>query len=423
MNLGAICRSAMDPTPLLILDVPRGDASSEPLCEAIPWPASEVLDVESIQRPARVLTVLGQDLPAARTLAMRRRAARAFRAFEDAQTQPPSMSSGRVRTAMLLCAGLGTRLRPLTARLPKPAVPFFGAPLIRYSLALLQNAGIERVVINTHHLPDVMERVARNEAERLGLTLEVSREPALQDTAGGLRDARALIGRDAPFLLVNGDAFISIDLPELIARHRRSGAIASLAVVPPVPGESFRAIEADTSGRVARIRGIGPERVGLSPWHFLGVHVLESDIFDAIPGKGPCDINGEVYPSLIARGALVEALPVRVGAWADLGTPRRYIEACEELLTGLCDLAPLGAATPLNTGAISGAPGAHSFVDRSAVLERAVTLDGAIVGPDVHLGSGARIRRAVLLPGVQVAAGARVENALVWPLGHLPIDR
>lgn len=420
-RFGALCRSDAHPRPLVILGG-QGDRF-----EAVPM--SEALAAPSLWLKAAALQVIGEDLPAARAIAMRRRAACASDAFDMAAPTTsvaavPNASSARpVRTAMILCAGLGTRLRPLTDHFPKPAVPFFGAPLVRYTFALLKGAGIERAVINTHHLPELMAAVARAEARRLGLDLAISHEPRLMDTAGGLREARHLLGGER-CLLVNGDAFLSLDLTSLIDRHVQSGALASLAVMPPVPGENFRAIEADATGRIARIRGMGTARAGLLPWHFLGVHVIEPEVFDAIAAEGPRDINGEVYPALMARGACIQALPVRVGAWADLGTPRRYLDACQDLLSGQCDLAPLGRAAPLapGDGRIRGEGSKRTFIDGSARVAADAAITCAIVGPEVEVGHGARVTRSVLLAGVRIGAGQIVEDAIVWPEGRMAIS-
>ncbi len=414
-RFGALCRSDVHAGPLVILDV-QGDR-----LEAVPM--SEALASPSLWLKPAALQVVGEDLPAARAIAMRRRAAQACDRFERAASAPPELSGQPVRAAMVFCAGLGTRLRPLTEHFPKPAVPFFGAPLIRYAFALLKGAGIERAVINTHHLPERMAEVARAEAQRIGLDLAISHEPRLMDTAGGLREARALLG-EARCLLVNGDAFLSIDLAALIAHHCQRRALASLAVMPPVPGENFRAIEADAAGRIARIRGIGAARAGLAPWHFLGVHVIEPEVFDAIEAEGPRDINGEVYPALIARGALVQAVPVRVGAWADLGTPRRYLDACQDLLSGQCDLSPLGRAAPLAPGAglIRGEGSDRAFIDRAAKVAPGALLKGAIVGPGVEIGPGARAVNSALLPGTRLGAGQAVEGAVAWPGGQMAIS-
>ena len=404
-RFGDLCRADAHPGPLLILDAQGTRLDAVPLDAPMTAPL--------IRLSPETIELVGEDVAAARVIAMRRRALNARDAFDRLNGPCPPLPDARVRTAMIFCAGLGTRLRPLTERFPKPAVPFFGAPLIRYSLALLRSVGVERVVINTHHLPRVMARTARAEAERLRLDLAISHEPILMDTAGGLRDAQSLIGRER-FLLVNGDAFLSIDLPALIARHQARNALASLAVTPPVPGETFRAIEADPTGRVARIRGIGPDRSELSPWHFLGVHVIEPELFDAIAPDGPRDINGETYPALIARGALIQALPVRVGAWADLGTPRRYLDACQEILSGQCDLTPLGRDAPVLLGdkRIQIIDGQRSFIDPTARVAPDAIIRGAILDAHVEIGPGAQVINSVVFSGEKVERGLKVHNSL-----------
>ena len=129
--------------------------------------------------------------------------------------------------AMVLCAGFGTRLRPLTDKIPKPLVPLCGLPLLRYNFALLKNAGVEEIVVNTHHLGAEMEKGARAIAAELGLGLQVSREEKqILGTGGGVRRAEKLLG-DGTFFLLNGDMIFDVDLGAALAAHRKAGAIAA----------------------------------------------------------------------------------------------------------------------------------------------------------------------------------------------------
>jgi mannose-1-phosphate guanylyltransferase len=405
---GAICRCRGRPGPVLLLE-PRGEGF-----EAVPYPVP--LDFEAVLLPSSSLEPYDEDLASARVLCARRRS---LLAAGPRRGPPPRP----VRTAMVLCAGLGTRLRPLTAKFPKPAVPFFGAPLVRYSFALLRGAGVERVVINTHHLPEVMQTVAAAEAARLGLELQVSNEPVIQGTAGGIRDARRFL-EDGPFLVLNGDAFMSLDLGDLLARHQEQGAAATLGVVPMPPDEQFGAVEAGRDGGVRRIAGHGPGGEGLVPWHFVGVHVIEPEAFGFMPGPGPLDINREVYPAMIAAGRRVQAAPVRLGAWADMGTPRRYLQACEEVMSGLCDLSGFGADTPLPEEAAArlraAGPAGRLFVDPGAEQASTAIVERAQLGPGVRVGDGAIVRRACVLPGTRIAPGERIEDAIACDELRLP---
>ncbi len=160
---------------------------------------------------------------------------------------------------MVLCAGLGTRLRPLTARVPKPAVPVCAAPLVRFSLALLAGAGVRRAVVNVHHLPDAMAAAAGAAAAALGLDLAVSREPVIAGTGGALREARAALAGAGEILLVNGDVLFDVDLGAALAAHRASGALATMLLLPMPAGARYASVEVDAGGAVRRIAGaFGP---------------------------------------------------------------------------------------------------------------------------------------------------------------------
>src|SRR5438132_9370186 len=134
--------------------------------------------------------------------------------------------------AMVLCAGFGTRLRPLTDKVPKPLVPVCGLPLLQYNFALLKGAGVTEVVINTHHLGAEMEKGARELASAIGLSLEVSREEKhILGTGGGVRRAAHLLGQGT-FFLLNGDMLFDVDLAAALAAHRAQGAAATMVPAP-----------------------------------------------------------------------------------------------------------------------------------------------------------------------------------------------
>lgn len=287
---------------------------------------------------------------------------------------------------MVLCAGLGTRLRPLTDRLPKPAVPVCGVPLIRFNLGLLAGAGIRRVVVNLHHLPEAMEAAARAAAAELSLELAVSREPTIAGTGGALREARPLLAGADAVVLVNGDVLFDVDLGSVLAAHAATGALATMVLMAFPPGSRHAAVELDEGGRVRRLAGrFGPGGEGLTPWHFPGVHVLSPALLDLVPAAPfELDVNRDLYPPLMARG-LVRGL-VTCGYWNDLGAPWRYLAANLDVAAGRVALARFGLAPPPRH-----AP--------DAVVEA-----GAQVGEEVVLGAGCR-----------VPAGARVERAVLWP--------
>ena len=351
------------------------------------------------------------------------------------------MERGGEPVGMILCAGLGTRLRPLTDTVPKPAVPVAGLPLVRWSLALLAGAGLRRTVVNVHHLAEVMATAAVEAGRAVGVEVAVSREPVIAGTGGALREARALLGGASEIVVVNGDVLFDADLPAALAVHRASGALATLLLLPMPAGASFATVDLDAAGAVRRIagRGAGPD-VALATWHFSGVHVLSPALLDHVPAEPfAVDVNRQVYPPLFASGA-VRGLVVS-GYWNDLGTPARYLEASADLLAGRVPLARFRGADPwpgceLSPGAepsrrICAARGAR--IDPAARLHGPVIVGegaeigcGAEVGPGVEIGAGARVgagafvRRAIVWPGTEIGPGEHVDGAIAAGVHRVP---
>jgi mannose-1-phosphate guanylyltransferase len=315
---------------------------------------------------------------------------------------------------MVLCAGLGTRLRPLTARAPKPAVPVCGVPLVRWALALLAGAGARRAVVNVHHLPDEMAAAAGDAARALGLELGVSREAVIAGTGGALRDAAAALRSAEAIVVVNGDILFDVDLGAALAAHRASGALATMVLLPMPEGARYAAVELDAGGAVRRIAGrFGPGGAGLTPWHFSGVHVLSPALLDRVPAEPfEADVNRHVYPPLMASGAIRGH--VASGYWNDLGTPERYLGANLDVLSGAVPRARFAGADPLASAAEPRTPGVR--IHPSARVDPGARLVGPLL---VHAGatiaSGAEVGPlAVIGAGATIAAGARVERAVVW---------
>ncbi len=311
---------------------------------------------------------------------------------------------------MVLCAGLGTRLRPLTERIPKPAVPVCGLPLVRFSLALLAGAGVRRAVVNVHHLPAEMARAARDAAGALGIALAVSEEPVIAGTGGALREAGPLLaGADAIFL-VNGDVLFDVDLAAALRAHRASGALATMVLLPMPAGARYASVEVDASGAVRRIAGaFGPGGDGLVPWHFSGVHVLSPEILERVPAEPfATDVNRHVYPPLMAAGAVRGH--VVEGYWNDLGTPARYVQANRDVLSGAVPLERFPGADP-RAGTREIAPGVRAAA--GARIDPAARLVAPVfVGAGCTVPAGATVEDAVLWEGTRLAPGERVEHAI-----------
>jgi NDP-sugar pyrophosphorylase family protein len=231
---------------------------------------------------------------------------------------------------MILAAGRGERLRPLTDTVPKPLVVVGGRPLVEYALDCVARAGIERVVLNLHHLgAQIRDHVG--DGSRFGLRVDYSEEVELQDTGGGIRDARRFL-EGSTFVTLNADTIVEVDLRHLVDVHRRSGAVATMLLRKDPDMARFGLIELEEDGRVGRF--LGKPRPGmrppLEPFMYTGVQVLEPSVLDRLERPGPFSITRVTYPDLLAEGELVRGCAFE-GAWITVGTPAELAAANERL--------------------------------------------------------------------------------------------
>jgi len=314
--------------------------------------------------------------------------------------------SARVpRRAMILAAGLGERMRPLTLRRAKPALPILNRPLIVEIARRLAAAGVGSVVVNLHHRPETV-RAALADGAALGLSIVYSEEqPQILGTGGGVRRARPHLEAE-PFLLLNGDSLPGCDLRALARAHRRCASLATLVVRPLRGGEKYRPVEADGDGRVWRIAGrpasplVPPH--GLASYVFTGVHLIEPGLFEFFPDQEVFDINRDVYPAALAAGRRISAW-VDASPWYEIGDPGHYLAASLEILDGG------GLEKAEERRVRKGIYAAH----RVSGLKRARLEPPVWVGAGARLGEGASLRRCVIGPGCEVDESAVVEESVL----------
>lgn len=237
--------------------------------------------------------------------------------------------------AMILAAGLGTRLRPLTDHLPKPLLPLGDRPLIHYSLFLLKKYGITEVMINLHHYGDKLKQ-ALGDGSRLGLQIRYSEEPQILGTGGGIKKVSEFFA-DRPFFLINGDILVDVNLDNVAAHHLKKKASATMVLREDADADAWGAVEADSQGRVRRLLGRGDwkgER--LNKYMFTGIHVLEPQIFAHIPGGCFYSII-DAYLEMLKGNERVFGY-VMSGYWMDLGTPERYRKTHLDIEKGILKL-------------------------------------------------------------------------------------
>jgi NDP-sugar pyrophosphorylase family protein len=309
--------------------------------------------------------------------------------------------------AMVLAAGLGLRMRPLTLLRAKPALPVLNRPLLHWTMERLAAAGVTHVVVNLHHLPRTIEDVL-GAGRRFGLVLRYSDEPVLLGTGGGPRAVRGLFGPE-PMLVVNGDVLFDFDLRRLVAAHRATGAVATLALRRnPVP-RAYSPVVTDRSGRILSISG-RPRRARGAVGMFASVHVLDPALLERLP-EGASDSVRDLYIPLLGEGAHLHGVRTR-GAWYDFGRPALYRDAQLRLLPGrgrdrvLVDAKARVAATARLRRSVVGG---RARVGASARVERSILWDGAVVE------AGAMATGAIVATGGVVRAGEAAEEVIVLP--------
>ncbi len=294
--------------------------------------------------------------------------------------------------AMVLTAGLGTRLRPLTLVRAKPAVPVAGIPLARRIIRWLAGAGVTELVLNLHHLPDTLTRVLGDGTD-LGARVRYSWEdPAILGSAGGPARALDVIGADT-FFIVNGDTLSDVDLACLYATHRSNGAQVTLALVPNREPQKYGGVRLDGAGRVTGFARKGSDAAG--SFHFVGVQVAEAAVFRGLAPDRPTDTIGGVYDALIAAqpGTLAGHLLDGDGGFRDIGTVGDYWATSRELAHRE------GVQSPIT--------GHRCRVDPAARIGESILWD------DVTVQAGATLQDCIVTDGVTVSAGAAHQRAVL----------
>jgi mannose-1-phosphate guanylyltransferase len=299
---------------------------------------------------------------------------------------------------MILAAGEGTRLLPLTLRKPKPLFPILNRPLLTWLFDILARFQVQRLILNSHHLSDQIETFLVQPSQRDRFDdLQVRREPVLLGTGGGIKNTEGF-WRSDPFLVLNGDIFTAIDLYRAVEFHRKHQGPVTL-VVHDFP--SFNNLVVDVQGRVRELRTPSGGR-----WAFTGIHIFNREIFGYLPPTAHFDII-PVYQALIRKGIPLWAHRVKGFYWLDMGTLESYRSLHEDLLTGNA----LPFFDPERGVALS-PPG--WCLHPQARIEAGVRLEGwGAVGEDCRLGKGCRLRNTILWDRVTVREGVRIDGAIV----------
>jgi mannose-1-phosphate guanylyltransferase len=298
---------------------------------------------------------------------------------------------------MVLAAGLGTRLRPLTNEITKPMVPVLDRPVMAHILDLLDRHGFGQVIANLHYFPDSIEQY-------FGERLSYRYEEELLGTAGGVRACADFFGDEA-FLIISGDALTDIDLGAFVARHRQAGGIATLAVKKVPDTREYGVVLHDREGRITGFQEKPSPEEALSDLGNCGIYIFEPAIFDYFPERPFVDWAQDVFPALLENDVPFHMHEVRE-YWNDVGSLGELRQGTFDALRGELRLQVEGREV---------SPGV--IVAGESVVPQSAEIDGSVwIGHDVEIGERVRLTGPIVLgDGASVGEGAQLRDSIVLP--------
>lgn len=326
---------------------------------------------------------------------------------------------------MVLAAGKGTRLFPLTGEIPKPMAPVVDTPIIRHIFDLLARHGVSEAYVNVHYLADALLEAYGGETHVNGMKVRLVREGQLTGTAGGVKHLAGAASAgdfDEPFVVVSGDALTDVNIESLVAFHKEKGALATIALHRVYDTSEFGVVEIDGEGNILGFQEKPDPKEAISTLANAGVYVLEPDALEYVPENTFFDFAKDVFPRFLEVG---ERFAGYQGDfyWSDIGTLEAYRQAQYDVLSGRVRVKVPGEkrgeslwvgenAQIHPSAALEG----YVVVGRDAVVGREVSLSGDVtVGTDCWIRPNATIKRSILLPGASIGDGAYLEDCIV---GH-----
>lgn len=316
--------------------------------------------------------------------------------------------------AMVLAAGLGTRLRPLTYEITKPMVPVLDRPVMAHILDLLGRHGFEEVIANLHYFPDSIK-------DYFGDRISYRVEEELLGTAGGVRACGDFFGDD-PFLVISGDALTDVDLRALAARHEAAGGIATLAVKKVADTREYGVVLHDQEGRITGFQEKPAPEEALSDLGNCGIYVFSPEIFDYFPERPFADWAQDVFPALLAKD-----VPFHIHEigeyWNDVGSLTELRQGTFDALGGELHLEMEGELLAPGVTVVGGEPVRADAIVEGPVwigagvrIGAEVRLTGPIVlGDGASIGDRAQLRSSIVFPGTEIGDDAILIDAIA---GH-----
>src|SRR4051794_38397564 len=313
--------------------------------------------------------------------------------------------------ALVLAGGEGTRLRPLTLTIPKPAIQLVDRPFLRYMLDWLGRHGGADVLVASGFGAEALRGALESDAPA-GPSISYFQESEPLGTGGPLRLAADEGRLDERFLVLNGDILADLDLSALMRAHTESGAVATLALYPVDDPSAYGLVRTKEGGEVAEFLEKPDPGEADTNEISAGAYVIERQVLDLVPAGRMVSIEREVFPRLVGNGLYGHALD---GYWMDIGTPQRYLQASWDILEAR--VRTDGVATRDGTGPwiedgvivdADASIAARAVIAAGSRIAAGATVSSSVVLRGSTVGSGAAVSDSILAPGVEIGEGARI---------------
>lgn len=306
--------------------------------------------------------------------------------------------------AMVMAAGLGSRLEPITLRMPKPLIPIMNKPLLDIILTQLKALGVKDVIANTHYLADQI--ISRYEKNKLGINFNYIKEETLSGTAGGVKKCQYFFDEGEDFIVLSGDVLTNADIKKGIELHKKSGAIATIGVkeIPMELVPSFGVVVTGKDGYVKSFQEKPSMEEAKSNLINTGIYIFNYKIFDYIPENTFYDFAKDVFPKLV-KEKQINVFEVKE-YWNDVGTIQQYKQSMQDIFNGVCNIGKIDVKET-NLGSY--------VVGKTKMPNRCRMMGNSVIGSNCKLGEYIMLRNCIVFDGAEVKSGSEYVNTIILP--------
>lgn len=311
---------------------------------------------------------------------------------------------GRNMKAMIMAAGMGSRLEPITLMMPKPLIPVMNVPLMDIIISQLSEIGIKDVVSNTYYLSNqIVDRYKNNS---LGINFQSIKETELSGTAGGMKKCQFFFDEGEDFVVMSGDVLTTADIKEGIRIHKESGAIATIGTkqIPHENVSSFGVVVTDENGYITEFQEKPPIEEAKSNLINTGIYIFNYKIFDYIPENEFCDFAKNVFPKLL-QDRQINTFEVKE-YWNDVGTISQYKQSIQDVFNGVCKIKHSKIQSTNLGNYVSGT---------TKIPNTARIIGNSVIGNNCKLGEYIKLENCIVFDNVKIPTGTELSNCVVIP--------